>query len=111
MGGDTMARRLGPLQLEEIREVDPDGRIVVAHRTVDTLRRLLRSGGVTEGMHDAGRAFQRDFQFAALDPIRARPIVLPAGGRGRSEMTECRLHARHRVHRALEALGGIGSEL
>ena len=60
-------------------------------------------------MHDAGRAFQRDFQFAGLDPIRARPMMVPARGRGGSEVTEGQLDAKRRVHRALEALGGIGS--
>jgi hypothetical protein len=95
-------------ELEEVREADPDGRIVLRHRTVDSLRKLLRSGAITEAMHDAGRAFQRDFQFARLDPIRARPMMLPAGG-GASELTESQLDARRRVHKALEALGGIGS--
>ena len=60
----TMERR----ELEEVREVDPDGRIVLRHRTVDTLGKLLRSGTITEAMHDAGRAFQRDFQFAEPGP-------------------------------------------
>jgi hypothetical protein len=95
--------------LEEGREVDPDGRIVLRHRTVDSLRTLLRSGAITEAMHDAGRAFQRDFQFAGLDPIGARPMMLPPGGGGAPELTESQLDARRRVHKALEGLGGIGS--
>jgi hypothetical protein len=98
-----------PRELEEVREVDPDGRIVVHHRTVDSLAKMLRAGTITQGMHDAGRAFQRDFQFAGLDPIRARPMMLPARGGGGSEVTEGQLDAKRRVHRALEALGGIGS--
>ena len=60
-------------------------------------------------MHDAGRAFQSDFQFAGLDPIRARPMMLPAGRGGAPELTESQLDARRRVHKALEALGGMGS--
>jgi hypothetical protein len=94
---------------EGMREVDPDGRIVLRHRTVDSLRRLLRSGTITEAMHDAGRAFQRDFQFAGLDPTRTRPMMLPCGGLGAPELTESQLDARRRVHKALETLGGIGS--
>jgi hypothetical protein len=44
-------------QLEEVREKDPDGRIVVHHRTVDTLGKMLRAGTITEEMHDAARDF------------------------------------------------------
>jgi hypothetical protein len=96
-------------EFEEVRESDPGGRIVLRHRTVDSLTRLLRAGTITQGMNDAGRAFQRDFQFAGLDPIRARPMMLPARGGGGSEVTEGQLDAKRRVHRALEALGGFGS--
>jgi hypothetical protein len=96
-------------ELEGVREVDPDGRIIVHHRTVDSLSKLLQSDAISEAMHDAGRAFQRDFQFAGLDPIRARSMMLLAGGGGASEFTESQLHARRRVHRALETLGGIAS--
>jgi hypothetical protein len=96
-------------ELEEVRETDPDGHILLRHRVVDSLGKLLRSGAITHTMHDAGRAFQRDFQFAGLDPLRARPLVLPAGGGGAPELTESQLDARRRVHKALEALGGIGS--
>ena len=96
-------------QLEEARETDPDGRIVLRHRTVDSLRKLLRSGAITETMHDAGRAFQRDFQFAGLDPLRARPMDVPPGGGRASDLTDRQLDARGRVRAAMEALGGISS--
>ena len=36
-------------------------------------------------------------------------MMLPARGGGGSEVTEGQLDAKRRVHRALEALGGIGS--
>jgi hypothetical protein len=95
-------------ELEEVREVDPDGRIVVHRRNIDSLRKLHRSGAISEAMYDAGRAFERDFQFAGLDPIRARSMMLPVRG-GAPDLTESRLNARRRVHRALETLGGIAS--
>jgi len=40
-------------ELEEVREKDPDGRIVVHHRTVDTLGKMLRAGTITQEMHYA----------------------------------------------------------
>jgi hypothetical protein len=94
---------------EEVRETDVGGRMVLRHRTVDSLGKLLRSGAVTEAMHDAGRAFQRDFQFAGLDPIRSRSMMLTVRGGGAPELTESQLDARRRVYKAMQALGGIGS--
>jgi hypothetical protein len=96
-------------ELEEMREADPNDRIVLRHRTVDSLGKLLRSGAVTEAMHDAGHAFQRYFQFAGLDPIRARSMMLPVSGGGAPELTERQLDARHQVYTAMQALGGLSS--
>jgi hypothetical protein len=96
-------------QLEEVREKDPDGRIVVHHRTVDTLGKMLRAGTITEEMHDAAKDFQAAFIVANLDPLRALPILrLPGTGR-EPGLNDRQLHARRRVHKALEALGGISS--
>ena len=55
-----MSRRIKPQkvkgrQLEEVREKDPDGRIVYHHRTVDTLGKMLRAGTITPEMHEAAR--------------------------------------------------------
>jgi hypothetical protein len=94
-------------EIEQVRETDLDTRTVARHRTVDSLARLLWSRAITEPMYDAGRAFQRDFQFAGLDPIRARLMMLPVG-REATDLTEAQLDARRRVHKALRALGGIG---
>jgi hypothetical protein len=45
-------------QLEEVREKDPDGRIVYHHRTVDTLGKMLRAGTIDQAMHDAAKDVQ-----------------------------------------------------
>jgi hypothetical protein len=96
-------------QLEEVREKDPDGRIVVHHRTVDTLGKMLGAGTITQEMHDAAKDFQASFIVANLDPLRALPILrVPGTGRD-PDLNDRQLHARRRVHQALQALGGISS--
>jgi hypothetical protein len=96
-------------QQEEVREKDPDGRIVVHHRTVDTLGKMLKAGTISPEMHDAAKDFQTTFIVANLDPLRAVPILrVPGTGRD-LDLNERQLHARQRVHRSLEALGGISS--
>jgi hypothetical protein len=109
-----MSRRVKPHQvrareLEQVREKDPDGRIVYHHRTVDTLGKMLRAGTIDQSMHDAARDFQAAFIVAQLDPLRALPIVRVPGTGREPELNERQLNARRRVHRALEALGGIAS--
>jgi hypothetical protein len=95
-------------ELEEVREKDPEGRIVVHHRTVDTLGKMLRAGTITPEMHDAARAFQADFAIASLDPIRATP-TLRVPGIGREPcLNDRQIDARRRVHAAMQRLGGIG---
>jgi hypothetical protein len=96
-------------ELEEVREKDPDGRIVVHHRTVDTLGKMLRAGTITQEMHDAAKDFQASFLIANLDPLRAIPILRVPGTGREPELNERHLHARDRVHKTLEALGGISS--
>jgi len=96
-------------QLEEVREKDPDGRIVVHHRTVDTLGKMLRAGTITQEMHDAARDFQAAFIVANLDPIRALPLLRVPGTGREPELNDRQLDARRRVHKALQALGGISS--
>jgi len=102
-------KRVPQRELEEVREKDPDGRIVVHHRTVDTLGKMLKAGTITPEMHDAAKDFQAAFIVASLDPLRALPILrVPGTGRD-PELNERQLHARDRVYAALEALGGISS--
>jgi hypothetical protein len=96
-------------ELEEVREKDPDGRIVVHHRTVDTLGKMLRAGTITQKMHDAARDFQAAFGIANLDPLRAAPILRVSGCGPEPCLNERQLDARRRVHAAMHALGGINS--
>jgi hypothetical protein len=109
-----MSKRIKPnkvrgRQLEEVREKDPDNRIVVHHRTVDTLGKMLRAGTITPEMHDAAKDLEAAFIVANLDPLRALPILrVPGTGRD-PDLNARQLHARRRVHKALEALGGISS--
>ena len=96
-------------QLEEVREKDPDGRIVVHHRTVDTLGKMLRAGTISLEMHDAAKDLEAAFIVANLDPLRAIPILRVPGTGREPDLNERQLDARRRVHKALEALGGISS--
>jgi hypothetical protein len=96
-------------QLEEVREKDPDGAIVVHHRTVDTLGKMLRSGTIDQAMHDAGKDFEACFVVAQLDRLRAMPILRVPGTGREPDLSEQQLDARRRVHETLEALGGLGS--
>ena len=96
-------------ELEEVRERDPDGRAVYHHRTVDTLGKMLRSGTITQEMHDAAKDLQADFIVANFDPLRALPILRVPGNGREPDLNERQLDARRRVHEALQALGGISS--
>jgi hypothetical protein len=96
-------------EFEEIRERDPEGRIVYHHRTVDTLGKMLRSGTIDQAMHDAAKDFQAAFIIAQLDPLRALPVLRVPGTGREPELNERQLHARRRVHEAMAALGGISS--
>jgi hypothetical protein len=109
-----MSRRVKPhkvrgRELEEVREKDPDGRIVYHHRTVDTLGKMLRAGTIDQAMHDAAKDFQASFIVAQLDPVRAVPILRVPGTGSEPELNERQLDARRRVHEALQALGGLSS--
>jgi hypothetical protein len=96
-------------ELEEVREVDPDGRIVVHQRAIDTLGKMLRAGTITQAMHDAARDFQASFIIASLDPLRAVPVLrVPGTGRNAS-LTERQALARWRVAEAIRTLGGHDS--
>ena len=95
--------------LEEVRERDPDGAIVVHHRTVDTMGKMLKSGTITQAMYDAAQDLQAAFIIANLDRLRALPVMRMRGAGREADLSERQLDARRRVHRALEALGGMSS--
>ena len=92
-------------ELEQVREKDPDGRIVYHHRTVDTLGKMLRAGTIDQAMHDAAKDFQAAFIVANLDPLRALPILRVPGTGREPDMSERQLHARRRVHKAMAGAG------
>jgi hypothetical protein len=100
-----------PLLLEEVQEVDPEGRKVTLHRVVDTIGKMHRAGTITDPMAEAGRKFGRQFILAQLDPLRA-PDVCRVPGNGREpDPGDISLAAREQVHRALRALGGHDAAL
>jgi hypothetical protein len=105
----SKSARLPGRALEEVREVDPDGRIVVHHRTVDTLGKMLHAGTITQEMHDAARDFEAAFIVANLDPVRALSILRVPGTGREPDLNERQLDARRRVHSAMQALGGMAS--
>jgi hypothetical protein len=96
-------------QLKEVREKDPDGRIVYHHRTVDTLGKMLGAGTITPEMHDVAKDLEADFIVANFDPLRALPILRVPGNSCEHDLKERQLDARRRVHEAMQALGGISS--
>jgi hypothetical protein len=109
MSARVKPKRVPGRELEEVREKDPDGRIVYHHRTVDTLGKMLRAGTITTEMHDAAKDFETAFIVANLDPIRAVPILRVPGTGREPDLNGRQLDARRRVHTALQALGGISS--
>jgi hypothetical protein len=70
---------------------------------------MLRAGTIDQAMHDAAKDFQAAFIIAQLDPLRALPIVRVPGNGREPDLNERQLHARRRVHEALQALGGLSS--
>lgn len=79
-------------------------------RTLDTLGLLLKRKKIDRAAHDAGQSFAEDFYDAQLGGARAIDYAAVRGGQPSADsMTEHAAFARRRVHKALEAVGGIGS--
>jgi hypothetical protein len=90
-------------------ETDPDtGRAMSRRRADDVLDRMLANGTISAAMRDAGESFHMQFRAASLDPIRPMPLLRMPGGGG-ATLTERAEAARHKVHRAMSALGGQDS--
>ena len=95
---------------EGVREADPETGAPVVHRyAIDTLGVMLNNGTITREMHDAGAIFRRQFRVAALDTLRAMPLIRIPGGRAGDTTTEQQFQARERVAAAIDALGGPAS--
>jgi hypothetical protein len=109
MSARVKPKRGSGREFEEVRDKDPEGRIVYHHRTVDTLGKMLRAGTITPEMHDAAKGFEAAFIVANLDPLRALPILRVPGAGREPDLNDRQLHARRRVHKSLEALGGLSS--
>ena len=95
--------------VESIYESDPDGRPVVHHRTVDTIGRMLRSGAITNQMHDAARDFEATFTIARFDPVVCMALDRIPGTGSAVDLTDVQVDARRRVGEVFDALGGLGS--
>lgn len=92
---------------EPVREADPEtGTPVAVRRAVDTLGLMLANGTITPAMHDAGAVFRTQFRAAALDGLRATPLVRVPGATGDTP-TERQAAARAKVAAAIDALGGV----
>jgi hypothetical protein len=81
----------------------------VAHRrAIDTLGAMLANGTITGSMHDAGVRFRSQFRVAALDALRAMPMLRVPGGAGHP-LAERQIAARDRVAAVMDVLGGPDS--
>lgn len=93
-----------------VREADPETGAPVVHRyAIDTLGVMLNNGTITREMHDAGAIFRRQFRIAALDTLRAMPLIRIPGSTGLDTTTEQQFQAREKVAAAIAALGGPAS--
>ena len=96
-------------ELEEVRERDPDGAVVV------TTGRSTRSARCYGPARSVTKCTARpwisraDFIVANIDPLRALPILRVPGSGREPDLSERQVDARRRVHVALDRLGGLAS--
>ena len=87
---------------------DVEGRPGHPHKVYDTLATLFRNGSIDDDELAAGRTFEEDFRFAAIDPLHAsNPARIPGTTAG--DMTHGMVAGREKVYRAMAALGGYSS--
>lgn len=79
------------------------------YRIVDSLELMRKNKTISESMFDAGQLFARDFHAAHLEGVRAMNIEHISGGGTGESITEYSAKARERIHKALEAAGGLDS--
>ena len=94
-------------ELEEVRENDPDGRIVHASPDRRHSRQDAQAGTIIDqAMHDAAQATSKPPSSSRnLDPLRAVPILRVPGTGREPELNERQLDARRRVHEAMDGAG------
>jgi len=97
----------GPVELCPNPIADDAGVISRPYRAINILAAMERRGAITARMRTAGDDFNELFRRAALDPLRAAPLVRQS--RGRNEPSLALEVARERVWRAITAVGGVGS--
>jgi hypothetical protein len=90
---------------DAVRSADPETGTPIAHRyAMDTLAVMLGNGTITSEMRDAGEMFRKQFRCAALDTLRAMPLIRIPGGRAGDTTTEQQFQAAARVVAALGRL-------
>ena len=81
------------------RIADPEtGTPVAVRRAIDTLGQMLSNNTITPEMHEADEAFRSAFRAAALDPLRAAPLLRVPAATGET-LTERAVAARMRRKR------------
>lgn len=84
---------------------DSHGSIGRPYDVEDLLGQLQNRGTITPAQRKAGELFAQDFHLSNLHPLRAASLIRTGG----KTPTEVPLHAKRRLSRALDALGGMAS--
>ena len=87
---------------------DEQGRISSAYRTVDVLEALRRAEAIGNRQYEGGRRFEGLFQQAALDPMKASPILRMPASTNR-DVPERALAARQKLGDMVAQVGGYFS--
>ena len=104
--GECVERSDGTV-VEYVQKIDTQN--LSPYRIVDSLELMRKNKTISEAMFDAGQLFARDFHAAHLEGMRAMNIEHISGGGTGESITEYSAKARERIHKALEAAGGLDS--